>query len=249
MKSKKNKKAHIFKDWPLFSKLDKDNDGDFDQDDVALFMNTEYGQGWLDDLLATADDDENSKISKGEYQDAKNMMPMMMMKMMMMSTAHNLGVVLSPFEATKRYMSKIMVSAAELSAGETVYDIGCGDGRLLINAVKLVPDIKAIGIELDKKRILQARKRIKKNGLEDSIQLIHGNAIAMNYSDADVVFTFLTSYGMMVLKPFLKKQLKPTARVVSHGFSVPGWKIHREVAVRDTSKYKNRVFVYKMNEI
>jgi SAM-dependent methyltransferase len=120
-----------------------------------------------------------------------------------------------------------MLRAANVQAGETVYDLGCGDARILIRAVQEY-SAKGVGIELSRDIAEKTTAHIKSMGLDDRIRIIHGSALDANLAPADVVTIYFLTSSNDRLKPILAT-LRPGARVVSHDYEIRGWK---PVAVR-----------------
>jgi cyclopropane fatty-acyl-phospholipid synthase-like methyltransferase len=104
-----------------------------------------------------------------------------------------------------------------------LYDLGCGDGRLIILAAKDI-GAKSTGVELREDLVERAKTEIKRLNLEDKVKIVQGNFFDVNISDADVVTLYLTSSANERLRPKLEAELKTGARVISHDFKVPGWK-------------------------
>ena len=130
---------------------------------------------------------------------------------------------IAPFVQTPLEVAKKMLNLSQLKAEERLYDLGCGDGRLVILAAKEV-GATATGIELREDLIERAKTEIKRLNLENKVKIIQGNFFDVNISDADVVTLYLTSSANERLRPKLEAELKQGARVVSHDFKVPGWK-------------------------
>jgi len=130
---------------------------------------------------------------------------------------------IAPFVQTPLEVAKKMLDLSKIEAGEVMYDLGCGDGRLIILAGKEI-GARATGIELREDLIERARTEIKRLNLEDKVKVIQGNFFDVAISDADVITLYLTSSANERLRPKLEAELKPGARVVSHDFKVPGWK-------------------------
>ncbi len=116
-----------------------------------------------------------------------------------------------------------MIELSQIKSGQALYDLGCGDGRLIILAAKDI-GAKTTGIELREDLVERARTEIKRLNLEDKVKVIQGNFFDVNISEADVITLYLTSSANERLRPKLETELKPGARVVSHDFKVPGWK-------------------------
>ncbi len=125
-----------------------------------------------------------------------------------------------PFIPTPRDVVRFMVKQANLKGNEVVYDLGCGDGRLLIEAKKQYPGIRAIGYELAlgawmvaKLRSWIARKKI---------ELHMRDFFAADLKDADVLLLYLIPEVMKKVERKLSEDLKPGTRVISHGFEFKG---------------------------
>jgi precorrin-6B methylase 2 len=136
-------------------------------------------------------------------------------------------------ESTRR-----MLELADIKPNEVLYDLGSGDGRVVIEAAKNFK-AKAIGIEIDPLRVLWSRFVVKKLGLSNRVKIIHGNFFNQNLGNADVVIVYLLPKAIEKLKDKLKRELRPGARVVSQLFKFEGWKLVRED--RDL-----KIYVYKI---
>jgi cyclopropane fatty-acyl-phospholipid synthase-like methyltransferase len=136
-----------------------------------------------------------------------------------------------------------MLELATIRPGETVYDLGCGDGRILIAAVEKYK-AKAIGVEISPKIVAEARSRIKKAGVGDRAQVIQGDLLQTDLTGADVVTIYLATSFNEELRPRLEKFLKPGARVVSHDYAVPGWKPAQVVEAE--GRQKHLIYLYQM---
>ena len=116
-----------------------------------------------------------------------------------------------------------MLTLAQLKPGETLYDLGSGEGRILITAARKFK-AKAVGIELSPELCKAAMVHVKALRLEDQIRIIHGNLLKVDLSPADVVTIYLLTASNDLLRPNLERDLKPGARVVSHDYQIRGWK-------------------------
>jgi predicted RNA methylase len=149
---------------------------------------------------------------------------------------------LAPFvTAPLRAVDKI-VDMANLKPGETLYDLGCGDGRILIAAAQKY-SIKAVGVEISDRLAKTAEANVKSQGLDDRIKIIHGDFMQVDLSDADVVTLYLVTTANANLRPNLEKYLKKDARVLSYDYPIPGWKPIEE-AETDPSRLGNRHTIY-----
>jgi|HubBroStandDraft_2_1064218.scaffolds.fasta_scaffold124532_2 SAM-dependent methyltransferase len=150
---------------------------------------------------------------------------------------------LAPYVNSPARVVDRMLELAGIRPGETVYDLGCGDGRILIQAVQKFK-AKAIGVEISPKIVAEARSRIKKAGVADQARVIQGDLLETDFTGADVVTIYLATSLNQELRPRLEKFLKPGARVVSHDYAVPGWKPTQVVEAE--GRQKHPIYLYQM---
>ena len=129
----------------------------------------------------------------------------------------------APFVQTPLEVAKKMLELSELKPNENLYDLGCGDGRLIILAARDV-GAHSIGVDLREDLVERARTEILRLGLQEKVKVIQGNFFDIDISPANVVTLYLTSSANERLRPKLEKELQVGCRVVSHDFKVPGWK-------------------------
>ncbi len=115
-----------------------------------------------------------------------------------------------------------ILEAASLKPGETLYDLGCGDGRILVKAAKKYR-AKAVGIEISSALAQRAAQDVKKKGLTGQVKVIHGDFMKMDLSAANVVTLYLAPSANDSLRPNLERELKPNTRVVSYDYPIEGW--------------------------
>jgi len=130
---------------------------------------------------------------------------------------------LAPYVASPPPVIEKMLEIAAVKPGEMVYDLGCGDGRILITAVQKF-GAKAVGVELSKRHFDTAVENIRRLGLTNHAKVIHGNLMDLDLTGADVVTLYLLTLSNDRLRPKLEQQLKPGARVVSLEYKIRGWK-------------------------
>lgn len=136
-----------------------------------------------------------------------------------------------------------MLELADVKENDVLYDLGCGDGRVLIKAAK-ERKVKCVGIEIKKELVDEAQKRVAREGLERLIKIVHGDIFQEDISDATVVYLYLTTELNAQLKPKLEKELKKGTRVVSHQFEVPGWRAVKTEGVVDMFGQVHRLYLY-----
>ena len=133
-----------------------------------------------------------------------------------------------------------MLELSELKPNETLYDLGCGDGRLIILAAKDV-GAHSTGVDLREDLLERAKIEILRLGLQEKVKIIQGNFFEIDISPANVVTLYLTSSANERLRPKFESELKVGCRVVSHDFKVPGWKpslVYDELLGHTIYKYR-----------
>jgi predicted RNA methylase len=138
-----------------------------------------------------------------------------------------------------------MLEVAHVKPGETVYDLGSGDGRVVITAAQKFK-ASAVGIEISEILCQSTIRKVNAMGLADQVKIIHNSALKVDLSPADVVTIYLLTSSNERLKPNLEKYLKPTARVVSLNFGVPGWTPAHVESVH-TDRQTHTIYVYEMS--
>jgi len=155
---------------------------------------------------------------------------------------------LAPFVATPPLVVRQMLILAELKPGEVLYDLGSGDGRAVIMAAK---DFEAIsvGVELRDDLSKRALDSIQSLNLTKKTQILQKDIFNVDLSPADVVFLYLTTRANEKIKPKLKAELKPGARVVSHDYEILGWKTKKVDNFCENPRLgypSHTLYVYKM---
>ena len=129
----------------------------------------------------------------------------------------------APFVPTPINVVRRMLKLAEVGPGDVVYDLGCGDGRILFMAVEEFEAKRAVGYDINPSMVEPLRERIENSGLEDWIEVVNANFFSVDLSPASVVAMYLTTSGNSKLRPKLEDELGDGARVVSHDFPVHNW--------------------------
>ncbi|MCY0867923.1 MAG: protein-lysine N-methyltransferase [Desulfurococcus sp.] len=149
-----------------------------------------------------------------------------------------------PFVPTPYPVVREMLKLAGASENDVVYDLGCGDGRILIVAVKEFNVKKAVGIERDAERVKEAIRRINEEGVSGRAIVIQGDFFEADLSEASIVTLFLLTSVNEALRPKLERELRDGARVVSHEFRIPGWRPEKTIEVRDDHGLTHVVYLY-----
>jgi cyclopropane fatty-acyl-phospholipid synthase-like methyltransferase len=136
-----------------------------------------------------------------------------------------------------------MLQLAQVSPADLVYDLGSGDGRIVIMAAQKF-GARAVGVELDPDLYKQSAARIKELGLEQRAQILHDNMFKIDVHRATVVTLYLLTAVNERLRPLLEKQLRSGARVVSHDFQIPGWEAEKNEEMISKNGISHRIYLY-----
>jgi len=131
--------------------------------------------------------------------------------------------IIAPDFPSPQAVVERMLELAHLKPNEVLYDLGSGEGRIVITAARKFK-AKAVGIEISPELCKMATARVKVLGLEDQVKIVRANLLKVDLSPADVVTIYLLTASNELLRPNLERDLKPGARVVSHDFEIRGWK-------------------------
>ena len=135
-----------------------------------------------------------------------------------------------PYVPTTPEAVEAMLKLGEVKKTDVLYDLGCGDGRIVIAAAKTF-GTRGVGIDIDPQRIKEANENAKRAGVESLVRFEQGDLFEANFSEATVVTLFLLPRINLKLKPRLLEQLKPGTRVVSNTFDMGEWKAEKESSV------------------
>jgi precorrin-6B methylase 2 len=133
-----------------------------------------------------------------------------------------------PFVPTPVEVIDKMLELAGVKTGDVLYDLGSGDGRIVIRAAQKY-GIRAIGIEMDRLLLDKARKDAKAAGINHLAQFRDEDALKANISAATVVTLYMLPWFNEKMKPNFQKMLKPGARIVAHDFGIEGWEPDKTV--------------------
>lgn len=139
----------------------------------------------------------------------------------------------APYVPTKIIRIKRILTAAGVTQGKTFYELGSGDGRVVIEAAKL--GAESIGIEQSWLRVLYSRFIAKKLNLQNAYY-IHGDIFKHDLKKAEIVFIFLLPKGVEKLQPKLKKELKKGSIVITQTFHFKNWKPYKKILATDKNE-------------
>jgi SAM-dependent methyltransferase len=135
-----------------------------------------------------------------------------------------------PFEPSPQKVVELMLKLANVHKGDVVYDLGCGDGRIVIKAAKQF-GATGVGIDIDPIRITESLQNARKAGVMDRVTFRNEDLFVTNIQEATVVTLFLWRSANLKLRPKLLRELKPGARVVSYYWDMDDWKPDKRIEV------------------
>ena len=135
---------------------------------------------------------------------------------------------------TRQAVVDAMLKVANVKAGDVVYDLGCGDGRIVVTAALL--GARGIGIDIDPARVKDANANVARAGVGDRVKILNQDLFTTDFSDASVVALYLLPSLNLKLRPTLWK-LKPGTRIVSHDFDMGDWKPEQTINVDGATIY------------
>jgi len=151
---------------------------------------------------------------------------------------------LGGFLPTPEPVVEKLLELAEPREGDVLYDLGCGDGRVVIAAAKRY-GIRCVGVDLDPQLLARARERARREGVEHLVRLIRQDAKSANVSKATIVHLFVSTLGNVLLRPYLEEQLKPGTRIVSANAQMLGWPVEKRAVVSEPGGMPWTVFLMR----
>lgn len=145
------------------------------------------------------------------------------------------------FVPTPEPVVEAMLTMAEVGERDVVYDLGCGDGRIAIAAVRDFGAKEAVCIDIDPQRVREARANVKRAGLEERVEIRQGDLFEADLSKPTVVTLYLLRSLNLKLRPKLQRQLEAGSRVVSQSFDMGDWEPDEEREVDDHTVYLWRI--------
>jgi 16S rRNA A1518/A1519 N6-dimethyltransferase RsmA/KsgA/DIM1 with predicted DNA glycosylase/AP lyase activity len=155
------------------------------------------------------------------------------------------GEKLAPYFPTPESVVDRMLQLGELKAGEKMFDLGSGDGRIVIDAARKYK-ANAVGVELDASLVRQSAERIRTLKLTDLARIVEGDLLKQDYSSADLLTVYLLPVATDLVTPILEKQLKHGSRIVAHDFQFAQWKPDKIVDIDDDGEGRaHRLYLYR----
>jgi SAM-dependent methyltransferase len=141
-----------------------------------------------------------------------------------------------PYVPTPEKVVAEMLRMADVNQDDVLYDLGCGDGRIVITAAK-ERGCRGVGIDIDMTRIQESRVNASNAGVSDKVEFLHMDLFEADISQASVVTLYLLSRVNLRLRPKLFLELNPGTRVVSHDFSMGEWNPEKSIVIEDKVDY------------
>jgi SAM-dependent methyltransferase len=143
-----------------------------------------------------------------------------------------------------------MLALANVSSWDVVYDLGCGDARTLISAVRDFGARRAVGYEIRQELCETSRKMIEQSGLQERVRIINEDLRKADLSEASVVTLYLTTQANQAVRNALESELRPGSRVVTYLFPIPGWLAAKEIDLESHSftegRFIGKLYLYLM---
>ena len=161
----------------------------------------------------------------------------------------NLGVAraqegkIVPYVPTPQEVVERMLELAQVKKGDVLYDLGSGDGRIVVTAAKKY-GVRAIGFEIDPERIKESTENIKKAGVGHLVEIRQQDIRNVDLSPASVLTMYLLPEVNLMIRPNVWKQMKPGSRVVSHDFDMGDWKPLRTENMKDSSNWDHTLYLW-----
>ena len=152
---------------------------------------------------------------------------------------------LAPYVATPQEVVDRMLEMAEVRPTDVVYDLGSGDGRIVITAAKKY-GARGVGFELDEKLVRRAQDNARRAGVTSLVEFRHQDVMTVDLSPATVVTLYLLQDANLRLRPIILSQLPLGARVVSHKFHMGDWRPDRTEKVQATSGDVHTLYLWRI---
>jgi SAM-dependent methyltransferase len=151
----------------------------------------------------------------------------------------------APFVPTPQEIVLRILELAEIKPGDVLYDLGSGDGRIVITAAKLY-GIKAVGFEINPALVEESRATVKKESLEHLVEIHEQDVRHVDFTGASVVTMYLYPSATLRLRSALRSQLKPGSRVVSHKFSMGDWQPEKTERLKDSAGLDRILYLWRI---
>ncbi len=155
---------------------------------------------------------------------------------------------LAPFVPTPTEVLERLLAFSELEPDDVLYDLGCGDGRIVVTAAKRF-GVRGVGVDIDPRRIREARARARAEGVEHLVRFVRQDAKTVDVSHATVVILFLTNVGMVNLRQGLVRQLPAGARIVSRDFDLGDWRPEKTESIEFPNSIQTSFYLWRIGSL
>jgi precorrin-6B methylase 2 len=152
---------------------------------------------------------------------------------------------LAPYVPSSPEVVDRMLTLAKVGPKDVLYDLGCGDGRIVIAAAKKY-GARGVGVDIDPERINEAIANARKAGVEKLVTFKVQDALKTDVSQATVVTLYLLTFGNLQLRPILQQQLAPGARVVAHNYGMGNWEPDEVDTFTDSNGGKKTLYLWRI---
>lgn len=153
---------------------------------------------------------------------------------------------LAPYVQTPQDVVERLLQIAQVGPTDVVYDLGCGDGRLVITAAKKY-GARGVGVDFDLARVKESQANAEKAGVETLVEFRQQDALTVDVSPATVVTLFLLTSSNLKLRPMLTQALRPGARIVSHQFGMGDWPPETQESLTGTDGSSHILYLWKVD--
>jgi len=153
--------------------------------------------------------------------------------------------ILAPYKPTPQFVVENMLRLAQLKKDDILFDLGCGDGRILVTAAKKY-GVKCIGVDIDPECIEKALMNVKKARVENLVTVYIQDVMITDFSMASVVTLYLLPDGNMEVQKLIRKQLKVGSRVISHDYWMEDWPPWRVEIIREYPDIEHLIYLWKI---
>jgi len=154
---------------------------------------------------------------------------------------------IAPFVPTPQEVVDRMLELAQVSQGDLLYDLGSGDGRIVITAARRY-GAQAVGFEIDPALVTHSQRNIKEAGVEALAEIRDQDVRTVDLSPASVVTMYLYPGANLRLRAAIMRQLKPGSRVVSHDFSMGDWQPDRVERMTDSAGFVRTIYLWRIGD-
>mgnify|MGYP003681882082 CR=1 FL=1 len=154
----------------------------------------------------------------------------------------------APYVPSPLHVVRRMLELAGACGDDVIYDLGCGDGRILLTAVEEFDVKRAVGYDLNPVLCDSLRRKIESKGLGGRVEVVNGNFFLADLSPASLITLYLTTSGNSKLRPKFEAELGSGARVVSHDFPIHGWTTVKANSPDHYAFGSHRIYLYRVPE-